>query len=526
MIRQTEQPPREKIPEPMLAHYRLDDSPRRLEAGSLLFAATAPDGSPAALQVSADPVTSRRTRARFRRLARARAGIAHPALLAVREIGETDGRVFVATEPFPARSLADVLRDGPLEPVLALRVLEAVADGLDAAHAAGVVHRTLSAESVLLDGERVKLDLFGVFTVVGQASWGDVVRRDAHLHYEPPEGVRGDELDAASNVYSLTGLLVHALTGEQPFANHDPVMITYAHLSKAPPKPSERKPELPAELDAIVARGMAKDPAQRPESAGALIAAAGTVLRTVSTTIPKPVTPAPAPTSPAATPTSPAPARTSPAPAPTSAAAARATAAAAPATAAAAAAAPAPQPAAPAVAPPQTPAARPAARTAPMPVATEPPSRRRAPLSAWLVAVGPVLLVLVVAAAFGALLGLPGSGSEQAANSASSPQQNAVQRLDEVRFRLRDELAFAGTVEEQADAAQRLAMAYGRAADHVTSAALVSTTKEASLAYLALESAARAGDQDAYDSARERVEAAEKEIERDLAQINRSRTAR
>jgi Ser-tRNA(Ala) deacylase AlaX len=161
-----------------------------------------------------------------------------------------------------------------------------------------------------------------------------------------------------------------------------------------------------------------------------------------------------------------------------------------------------------------------------MPVATEPPSRRRAPLSAWLVAVGPVLLVLVVAAAFGALLGLPGSGSEQAANSASSPQQNAVQRLDEVRFRLRDELAFAGTVEEQADAAQRLAMAYGRAADHVTSAALVSTTKEASLAYLALESAARAGDQDAYDSARERVEAAEKEIERDLAQINRSRTAR
>ena len=513
----------------MLSDYRLDDSPRRREAGSLLFAATAPDGSPAALQVSADPVTSRRSRARFRRLARARAGIEHPALLAVREIGEADGRVFVATEPFPARSLADLLRNGPLEPAFALKLLKAVADGLDAAHAAGVVHRTLSAESVLFDGERVRLDLFGVFTVVGQASWGDVVRRDAHLHYEPPEGVRGDELVAASNVYSLTGLLVHALTGEQPFATHDPVMITYAHLTKEPPKPSERRPELSTGLDAIVARGMAKDPAERPESAGALIAAAARVLQTASTPFPEAATLAPAPTSAA--------------PPPTSAAAARATAAAAAATAPAAPAAPAPPAATPDLAPPPKPAppaatpdlapppkpaptrAAATARTAPMPVATEPPPRPRAPLSAWLVALGPVLLVLVVAAAFGALLGMPGSGSEQATNTVSSPEQHAVQRLDEVRFRLRDELAFAGTVDEQADAAQRLAMAYGRAADHVTSPALVSTAKEASLAYLALESAARGGDQDAYDSARARVEAAEKQVERDLAQINRSRSS-
>jgi hypothetical protein len=140
------------------------------------------------------------------------------------------------------------------------------------------------------------------------------------------------------------------------------------------------------------------------------------------------------------------------------------------------------------------------------------------------VSLGPVLLVLVVAAAFGALLGLPGSSPEQAADTVGPPQQAAVQRLDEVRFRLRDELAFAGTVDDQADAAQRLAMAYGRAADHVTSPALASAAKEASLAYLALESAARAGDQDAYAGARMRVEAAEKQVERELAQINRTRT--
>jgi hypothetical protein len=94
------------------------------------------------------------------------------------------------------------------------------------------------------------------------------------------------------------------------------------------------------------------------------------------------------------------------------------------------------------------------------------------------------------------------------------------------RFRLRDELAFAGTADEQADAAQRLAMAYGRAADHMVSPGLVSAAQDASVAYLAVESAARARDQDAYDSARARVEAAEKQIESELAQINRSSTTR
>ena len=477
MIRQTEQPAHDTIPEPMLADYRLDDSPRRREGGSLLFTATAADGSPATLQVSADPVASRRSRARFRRLARARAKVAHPALLAVREVGEADGRVFVATEPFPKRTLADVLRDGPMEPAAALRLLKAVADALDAAHAAGVVHRTLSAESVLLDGERVKLDLFGVFTAVGQASWGDVVRRDPHLHYESPEGVRGDAPLPASNVYSLTGLLVHALTGEQPFSHHDPVMITYAHLSHMPPKPSERRPELPSGLDAIVARGMAKDPSQRPESAGALIAAAAMVLRT--------------------TPSAP----------------------------------PAPQPAAPSATPSPKPAqwvTAPAAPVAPVPVqaqvAAKPGAPAREPLRTWLVPLGPVLLVLVVGAAFGALLGMPGSDSEQAANTVRSPEQSAVQRLDDVRFGLRDQLAFAGTADGQANAAQRLAMAYGRAADHLSSPALVSAAHDASIAYLALESAARAGDQDGYDRATTQVESAEKRIEDELAQINRRRS--
>jgi protein kinase-like protein len=486
MIKQTEEPARDTPPEPVLAGYRLDASPRRREGGSLLFSATAPDGSAATLQVSAEPVPNRRVRARFRRLARARAELVHPGLVGVRNVGEEGGRLFVAAEPFPARSLADLLRHGPLDLHVALRLLRQVADALDAAHAAGLVHRTLSAESVLLDGERVKLDLFGLFTVAGQSSWGDVVRRDAHLYYESPEGVRGEELTPASNVYSLTGLLFHALTGEQPFAHNDPVMITYAHVSQPPPKPSERRPGLPGALDAIVARGMAKEPGERPESAGALIAGAATVLRTASYAAPAPAYPAP------------------PVPAPA-----------------------ADAPIAPAPAPPVSAPARPTVRT-PLPTAPVPePSPWHGPgLRTRLRLLWPLLLVVVVAALFGALLGMPGSDGEQAASTVRSPEQRAVQRLDAVRFRLRDELAFAGTPEEQADAAQRLAMAYGHAADGLSSPELISAARRASGAYASLESAARSRDEDAYDSARDEVEAAESQVEGELSRINRDHRRR
>jgi serine/threonine protein kinase len=524
MIRQTEETAREAPPDPVLAGYRLDASPRRREGGSLLFSATAPDGSPAALQVSAEPVANRRARARFRRLARARAGLRHPALLGVRETGEEGGRLFAATEPFPARSLADLLRNGPLDPTLALRLLKAAAEGLDAAHAVGLVHRTLSAESVLLDDDRVKLDLFGLFTAAGQPSWGDVVRRDAHLHYESPEAVRGEELGPASNVYSLTGLLVHALTGQEPFAHHDPVMITYAHASQPPPKPSERKPELPSGLDPIVARGMAKEPGERPESAGALIAGAALVLRTASYARPEtgprdlvppesaPVpskAPAPADSPPASLAVAVAPTPVAPTPI-------------------------APKPVAPAPVAPTPVAPAPVAPTpvAPAPVAStlvppalpaEPPARRGLPLKARLASLGPLLLVLVVAGAFGALLGMPGAGSQEAANTVRSADELALERLDNVRFRLRDDLAFASTTDEQADLAERLSMAYGHAADDLSSPELVSAAQRASAAYVSLEGAARTAEADGYESARGRVEVAESKIASELSRINLQR---
>ena len=518
MIHQTEEPTRTETPEPVLGGYRLAPSPRRLEGGSLLFSATAADGGRASVQVSAEPVTSRRARARFRRLARTRAGLSHPALLAVRDSGEEGGRLFVATEPFPAGSLALLLRQGRLEPQRALRLLRPVAQVLDAAHAEGLVHRTLSADSVLIDGEQPKLDLFGLFTVAGYASWGDVIRKDAHLHYESPEGVRGEELTPASNVYSLTGLLVHALTGQQPFVNHDPVMITYAHVSQPPPKPSERIPELPAALDALVARGMAKEPGERPASAGALIAAAETALRIVAPSESPAAQPDAAP--PVVAPPTQQPPANEPADgdAVSDVAARIAARVAAPVTPAAAAAA---TPATPA------PATEPATVQTPKTVAPRAPrppaqgSRRaKVPLRARLVQFGPMLGVIALALIFGALLGMPGSGSDQAAKPVPSANEHAAKRLDEVRFRLRDDLSVASTPEEQAALAGRLAMAYGRAADHMSSTELVSAAHDASLAYTGLQSAARSGDAAAYDRARGEVETAESSMSDELAQVS------
>ncbi len=288
-----------------------------------------------------------------------------------------------------------------------------------------------------------------------------MIRSDPHLHYESPEAVRGEEPVPASNVYSLTALLFHALTGRQPFAHHDPMMISYAHVSQPPPKPSEHNPSLPAVLDGVVRRGMAKDPAERPESAGALIAGAESLLRTAGAAAAYP-----APSSPQWPPSSPA----------------------------------RPE--------------RPPAAAAPTPPAAEPkaPPRRRAPLASRLAPLWPLLLVVLVAAAFGVLLGLPGGDSPRTAATARSPEQTAVARLDEARFRLRDELALAATPSEQAAVADRLAMAYGRTADALTEPAAVAAAQRASAEYARLAQAARDGEQDDYDTARGDVAVAESQF--------------
>ena len=162
-------------------------------------------------------------------------------------------------------------------------------------------------------------------------------------------------------------------------------------------------------------------------------------------------------------------------------------------------------------APAQWPAGAPAA-----PAATRATVVLKPPLRQRLVGALPLLAVIVVAAALGAIIGMPGSEEAPPPTTARSPDAGPVAKLDEVRLRVRDELALAATPEEQASAAQRLAKAHEVAADAVQSADVKTAAEKAATAYSALAAAAQAEDEDAFRSAKSGVDSADAALSRAL----------
>jgi hypothetical protein len=153
-----------------------------------------------------------------------------------------------------------------------------VAAALDGAAAAGLVHQTLGADSLLMgDDGGLELDSFGLFAGRAGPAWNGA--QPADVRYQPPEQARGEAPRPESNVYSLAAIIVHALTGEPPFGG-DLAVAAYAHAVKAPPRVSDRVAGLPAEIDDVLAWGMAKEPAARPRSATELLRAAEAALGT------------------------------------------------------------------------------------------------------------------------------------------------------------------------------------------------------------------------------------------------------
>ena len=236
----------------------------------LRYVARSPDGSPATVIVGRRTFGDRRDRSRFRRLGEARAALDHPAAIRVRAVTEHAHHPALVTDPYPDCTLADLLEhDAPLPAEQVVALFAPVGDALDRAHAAGLVHSTLSAHSLLLAGrERLMLDTFGLLASEHDGEWNLLGARD--LRYISPEQVRGLPAGPASNVYSLTALAVHALTGEPPFTGDQPAMM-YAHLVNDPEAVSSRRPDLGRRLDAVVSAGMAKEPAARPRSAMELV---------------------------------------------------------------------------------------------------------------------------------------------------------------------------------------------------------------------------------------------------------------
>jgi CHASE2 domain-containing sensor protein/predicted Ser/Thr protein kinase len=222
-------------------------------------------------------------RERFALESRVAASIEHANVIPVYEAGEDEGLLFIAMRRVEGCDLAQLLaRSGPLDPQRAVRVLAQVGGALDAAHARGLVHRDVKPANVLVtidEPEHVYLTDFGVAKQLGTPSRATRLGQwVGTLGYLAPEQVRGEDVGAAADLYALTALLYHCLTGETPYPRGTEAAIMWAHVSAPAPEVSSKRSELPAALDAVIARGMAKSPGDRFASGTELASACAQAL--------------------------------------------------------------------------------------------------------------------------------------------------------------------------------------------------------------------------------------------------------
>jgi hypothetical protein len=234
-------------------------------------------GRMVAIKVPSDAIAEDATaRARFRREAVSAARIHHPNVALVYDVGEHRGRPFMVMELVPGGTVEDRLARGRPPRATALAWIGQTAAALDAAHAAGVVHRDVKPANLLLDAEgRVKVADFGIARVVGErgATLTEAGTVLGSSGYASPEQAQGLPATPASDVYALGGVAFELLTGERPFAPRTGVAELTAHAYAPVPSARERDPDVPPGVDAVLARALAKDPAARFASAGALASA-------------------------------------------------------------------------------------------------------------------------------------------------------------------------------------------------------------------------------------------------------------
>ena len=207
---------------------------------------------------------------RFRREARSAARLAHPNVVAVHDQGEADGRVFLVMELVLGQTLRQVLDDeGALSPRAALDLLEPVLAGLAAAHDAGLVHRDVKPENVIIreDGT-VKVADFGLArAVTSQTATGATGVLLGTVSYLSPEQVERGIADARSDVYAVGLVLFEMLTGRKAIDGETPIHVAFQHVHGDAPSLRETAPELPDALDHLVAAAISRDPDERPRDA-------------------------------------------------------------------------------------------------------------------------------------------------------------------------------------------------------------------------------------------------------------------
>ena len=213
---------------------------------------------------------------RFRREARSAARLSHPNVVSVFDQGDDDGHMFLAMEYVPGQTLREVMKaEGPLTPRAALDLMAPVLQALGAAHRAGIIHRDVKPENIILreDDGTVKVADFGLARAVSnQTSYSQTGVLLGTVAYLSPEQVERGIADARSDVYAAGLILFEMLTGTKAFVGDTPIHIAYQHVHGSIPAPSSRVPTVPAELDALVALATSRDPDQRPADAGDFLA--------------------------------------------------------------------------------------------------------------------------------------------------------------------------------------------------------------------------------------------------------------
>jgi serine/threonine-protein kinase len=211
---------------------------------------------------------------RFVREARAAARLSHPHVVGVFDQGDDDGTLFLAMEYVAGQTLRDVIRSrAPMTPAQALALLDPVLSALAAAHKAGLIHRDVKPENVLLaeDG-RVKVADFGLARAVTahtQHTTAGVLI--GTVSYLSPELLVDGRADARSDVYAAGVVLYELLTGRKPHEGDSPIQVAYKHVHEDVPAPSRLVPGLPPYVDALVARATARNPDLRPADARVLL---------------------------------------------------------------------------------------------------------------------------------------------------------------------------------------------------------------------------------------------------------------
>jgi len=212
-------------------------------------------------------------RARFEQEACLIAALKHPAILPVYEYGVDQGQPFIVMQFMPKGSLADRLLHGPLSPEQAAKILARISSALDYAHSQGIVHRDLKTSNILFDqDDNAFLADFGI-ALQSVSTWQRNLTSGTPAYMSPEQALRQEAIDSRSDVYSLGIIAFEMLTCGLPFEGNHPTSVVLKQIYDSPPSLGAINPDLPAALDPVLQRALAKEPLERYPSAGAFLEA-------------------------------------------------------------------------------------------------------------------------------------------------------------------------------------------------------------------------------------------------------------